>query len=88
MMQNSVKSDKDYECIDNENDIAALLKCIRTIGAQVQTDMNVYGTYLDAQQSFHNYYQSDGVPLDTYPKHFKYYIECAEHFGGGLFESC
>ena len=69
------------------SDVVALLQKVQHISNQTEANIYVYDAYLKAAENFFSYRQPDNMCITMYMKHFKYYMDCAEHVADGIFEA-
>ena len=86
LLQTSIKAEDEYETVDQNGNVAGLLRVVPRISSQIQSDLHVYDAYLEAKQNFENYYQGENVDISTYLKNFKHFADCADQVSEGMFE--
>ena len=83
-MQAKVKSVSDYDRMMDENDSLALLKTIKGIAFQFESQDNLYRSLDAAKTAFWKAAQGSEESNAAYMTRFKNIIDVVEHYGGNL----
>ena len=82
MLQVAVVVERDYSELDQNGDVTGLLKLIRKISSQIQSDMNIYDAYLEAMKNVVLYHQTDQINISAYLRHFKHLVDMCDQTRG------
>ena len=72
---------KGFSDIETKGDATALLKEIRTIGLQTETNTSIYDVLDDANSMYYAYKQENGESNAKHLKNFKSIVSAVEHLG-------
>ena len=86
LMQNKLKAIKDFQEMENDGNVTKLLKDIRGISHQLETNTSVYDSLDEAKRLYYAYKQGEDETNDKHLKNYKNLIEVIEHFGGNIFK--
>ena len=86
LMTNKLSRSKDYARFEKEGDVAALLKEIRTISMETETNTSVYDAMDEATSLYYTYKQAPtGESNAKHLRNFKSIVAAIEHLGGTMF---
>ena len=86
LMQNKLKAVANFQDTENAGDVTTLLKDIRGISHQLETNTSVYDSLDEAKRLYYAYKQGEDETNDKHLKNFKNLVEVIEHFGGDIFQ--
>ena len=86
LMQNRIIAHKDYEAIRDDGNVAELLKLIRTISTQVETNVSIYDTIDEAKRRYYRMYQGEEDTNATYLNDYRAAIDTLDHYESSIFE--
>ena len=67
-------------------DVTTLLKDIRGISHQLETNTSVYNALDEAKRRYYTYCQGDDETNAKHLSNFKSIVQVIEHFGGNIFQ--
>ena len=85
LMRNKITLSKDYVRFEKEGDVAALLKEIRRISLQMDTNTSVYDALDEAKMVYYTYRQDANESNAKHLRNFKSIVAAIEHQGGQMF---
>ena len=85
-MHNKLKTDPEFETIDQAQDVSSLLKAIRALSHQIDKSVSVYEALDDILKQFFLYCQQPHEDNAIHLKRFKDYVDVLERFGSTIFE--
>ena len=85
LLQNKLKSSKHYSNFDNNSDVAALLKEIKTLSNKIEENTSIYDSLHEAKVKFYRYQQADDDTLADHMRNFKDLCQTIEYHGGDIF---
>ena len=85
-MRNKLKGMKNYENMEQDGDIAGLLKAIRDLSNQIEENVSAYETMDELHKQFFLYHQTYGEDNSTHLIKFKELVEVLEHNGSSIFK--
>jgi hypothetical protein len=71
--------------MENDSDVTTLLKEIRGISHQLESNKSVYASLFEAKHCFYVYQQRDNDLNAQHLQNFKTIVADIEHFGGNIF---
>ena len=83
LMKDKVTMMKDFDSTEAKGDVTALLKEIRIIGLQIETNTSVYDALDEAHAMYYAYKQEPGESNAKHLRNFKSIVAAVEHLGGG-----
>ena len=83
LMKSKLKGESTFEKVEEDGDIASLLKLIRKISREVNTNESVYDAVDEAVGRYYRYKQNDEDDM-TYTRIFKSNVDVAEDLGGAF----
>ena len=75
---------KDFTDVETKGSITTLLKEIRTISLQIETNTSIYDTLDEANSMYHAYKQENGESNARHFRNFKSIVSVIEHLGGTI----
>ena len=87
LMQNKLTMAKDFKSVDARGDVTSLLKEIRQISLEIETNTSIYDAMDEAKAMYYKYKQEKNE-IESNAKHlknFKSLVEAIEHLGGEMF---
>jgi len=85
LLKGKLKLSHEFERVENEADVAELLKEIRSISYKIDPNQCIYDAIDELQRQFFLYRQMDGNN-EAHLAKFKDFIDVMEHFGIAMFE--
>ena len=85
MMKSKLKGEDTYAKIEKDGDVAGLLKLIRKISRQVNTNESIYDAINEAIGKYYRYRQTE-EDNETYTRNYKSNVEVTEDLGANLFK--
>ena len=85
MMKSKLKGEDNYKKIEEDGDVASLLRLIRATSRQVNTNESVYDAIDEAVGKYYRYRQVD-EDNETFTRTFKSNVKVAEDLGGDIFK--
>ena len=83
LMQNKITVSKHFKDMEANGDVTSLLKEIRQISLEIETNTSVYDAMDEAKQMYYTYRQEANETNAKHYKNFKIMVEAIEHLGGG-----
>jgi hypothetical protein len=85
LMQNKLKAVPNIQTLENEGNVTTLLKEIRGISHQLESNTSIYDSLDEAKRRFYAYRQGEDDSNAQHLQNFKTTVEVIEHFGGNIF---
>ena len=86
-MQNRlIANNKDYKRMRVEGDVASLLKTIRVITSQFETNILLYDAVDEVKRKYYRLVQGESDTNATFLKDYKAAIETVEHYGADIYK--
>ena len=85
-MRNKLKGTKGYDKMEQEGDIAGLLRTIRDLSNQIEENVSPYETMDELHKQFFWYRQNYGEDNSTHLTEFKELVDVLEHNGSSIFK--
>lgn len=86
MMKSKLKGEESFEQVEFNGNVAELLKLIREISRQVNTNESIYDAIDEAKARYYRHRQGSNEDNEQYTRCFKTNVEVAEHQGASLFQ--
>lgn len=86
LLQNKLRSKKDFEQIDDKGDVVSLLREIRKISHQAEDSVCVYDSLDEVLRRFYTYVQSPEEDNATHLVRFREFIDVLDHFEVDMFQ--
>ena len=80
-----INNDKNFTTIETKGDVTVLLKEIRSIVLQIETNTSLYDALDEANALYYSYKQEDGESNAKHLRNFKSIVLAVEHLGGSMF---
>ena len=84
-MKSKLKEEDTYAKIEKDSDVATLLKLIRKISRQVNTNESIYDAIDEAIGKYYRYRQTE-EDNETYTRNYKSNVKIVEDVGANLFK--
>ena len=84
-MTDKITMMKDFNSVESKGDVTLLLKEIRIIGFQIETNTSVYNALDEAHAMYYAYKQEPGESNAKHLRNFKSIVAAVEHLGGAMF---
>ena len=85
LMQNKIMVSKEFAKMEKNGDATSLLKEIRRISLEIETNTSVYDAMDEAKALYYTYKQEENETNATHYKNFKSVVKAIEHLGGVMF---
>ena len=85
LMKNKLTMAKNFGNFEDKGDVTELLKDIRRISLQIETNTSIYDALDEAKTIFYTYRQEDNESNAKHLKNFKSIVEAIDHLGGSMF---
>ena len=85
-MQNRLIAQKDFETVRDNGDVASLLKYIRAISSQVETNVSIYDAVDESKRRYYRMYQGEEDTNATFLNDYRSVIDTMEHYESSIFE--
>ena len=84
-MKNKVMMAKKYKEIERDGDVTELLREIRRVSLQIETNTSIYNTLDEAKAIYYTYRQEENESNAKHLSNFKSVVAAVEHLGGAIF---
>ena len=85
MMRDKLTMIKNFTAVETKGDVTVLLKEIRSVGLQIETNTSLYDALDEANALYYSYKQEDGESNAKHLRNFKSIVSAVEHLGGSMF---
>ena len=86
LIQNRLQAEKNYEIMLNSRDVVGMLKAIRAISSQVETNISIYDAVDEAKRRYYRSYQLEEDTNATFLNDYKSVIDTMEHYKSNIYE--
>ena len=86
LMQNRLQAEKNYQTLVTTRDVSGMLKAIRAISSQVETNISIYDAVDEAKRRYYKTYQFEEDMNATYLNDYKSVIDIIEHYKSNIYE--
>ena len=85
MMRDKLTMIKNFTSVETKGDVIILLKEIRNIGLQIETNTSMFDALDEANAMYYSYRQEAGESNAKHLRNFKSIVSAIEHLGGTMF---
>ena len=85
MMRDKLTIIKDFTSVETKGDVTVLLKEIRSIGLQIESNTSMYDALDEENAMYYSYRQEEGERNAKHLRDFKSIVSAIEHLGGSMF---
>ena len=85
MMKDKLTMIKDFTSVETKGDVTILLKEIRNVWLQIETNTSTYDAIDEANAMYYSYRQEEGESNAKHLRNFKSIVSAIEHLGGTMF---
>ena len=85
LMKNKITMAKDFSTFESKGDVTELLKEVRRVSLQIETNTSVYDAMDEAKCLYYSYKQEQNESNSKHLKKCKSIVETIEHLGGEMF---
>ena len=85
LMKNKITMAKNFSTFESKGDVTELLKEVRRVSLQIETNTSVYDAMDEAKSLYYSYKQDQNESNSKHLKNFKSIVEAIEHLGGEMF---
>ena len=85
LMKNTLSLAREFTKFETEGNVTKLLKEIRRVSLQIETNTSVYDAMDEAKSLYYNYRQDKDESNTKHLRNFKSIVEAIKHLGGTMF---
>ena len=81
LMRNRLRSQKDFEKVEDDTDVTELLKLIKIVSHEFEAHISPYDAISEAKRKMYTFKQAEGESNEAFLQQFKTLVDVLNHYG-------